>query len=157
MDCASCGESVPDESQFCLHCGAALAPRKSASYSDNPPKYFRELKWEPYGNLNGKYYGFQIWFALKDFLDLPTRADGILTIKFKENYALLIAHSFKVTIPIRKDDFSERQTGSGKVLGYLYQYPESVLKSKCSYWLQVWLKTSDGREVYQGTGKGVTV
>jgi Rad3-related DNA helicase len=81
----------------------------------------------------------------------------MLTIKFRQNYALLVPHTVTITIPIVKSRFSERQTGTGRTLGYLYQHSEILLNPKFSYCLEIWLKLPDGREIYQIIEKGLTV
>jgi hypothetical protein len=158
--CPVCGEMAPDDSRFCSHCGATLPASEAASAgvgpSGNLPERLSRVSWvyDRSADPRNWYSGFEVWFALEDSSGRPTSSDGELTIKLRQGG--ILGHRFKITVPVRKEDFSEVAgedewpTGG---FGYLYQRLKPALERKLygrpgQYHMEVFFKTPDGRELH---------
>jgi hypothetical protein len=158
--CPVCGETIPDDSRFCSHCGTRLPASEAASAEAGPagnqPERFSMVSWvyDRSANPRNWYCGFEVWFALEDGSGKPTSSDGELTIKLRQKG--ILGHRFKITVPVRKEDFIEVAEGDewpAGGLGYLYQRPKPSLERRLygrpgQYRMEVFFKTPDGRELH---------
>ena len=98
MYCPSCGKKVPDESVFCLHCGARLSNAvlsQMVTARDTPPIAIKNLFVELYGPTVVREMGIifksmevgrglKFGFSLADSNNQPTVSDGTLFAALRE-------------------------------------------------------------------------
>jgi len=152
MYCSSCGKSIPDESKFCLHCGAPVTADKPTSLvtpSDRPPQYIKGIgaALNDITDKNGNH-GLQVWFELIDGDGKLTRADGKVQVVIRYNYSDTGGvSSFRKELQVRKEDFV-RGDKDPKFYGYIFRHPQPIIPGRTYGWeIDVTFETTDGKKI----------
>jgi|GEM_PF-6527054 len=152
MYCSSCGKSIPDESKFCLHCGASINADKPTSLvtpSDRPPQYIKGIgaALNDITDKHGKH-GLQVWFELIDSDGKLTRADGKVQIYIQYSHLDMgYRDFFREELQVRKEDFV-RGDNDPKFYGYIFRHPQPIIPSRTYRWeIDITFRTGDGKKI----------
>ena len=135
MYCPSCGQSIPEGSEYCLHCGKPVSPLSKPRFSDESPQDIGEVgmyKDVPTKkNWRGKVsHGFRFWFSLLDKSHRPTRSDGRLRIKVTRKvigaFISRRAFVYEATIEVHKEKFRQSKNDPN-FLGFIFNIEEPIL------------------------------